>query len=209
MNNRSFHKGQGATEYLVLLAVVLIVALVSVALLGFFPGMASDSQITQSQAYWQSATPVSIVESGAKYKVSDGYVYMYLRLRNTGPYPIRVAALVGGDGTKITQYFGTNCGVSSYANISDNFYLGPGEEKYFGFINAFGTPCDLQIVAQTIASTGYKLGGASSLCQNSTASPGTLDYKTLGFEYIQYIEGQQITKRQIGRDFIVKCGLPV
>jgi len=30
--------GQGATEYLVLLAVVLIVALVSVALLGFFPG---------------------------------------------------------------------------------------------------------------------------------------------------------------------------
>jgi len=43
--------GQGATEYLVLLAVVLIVALVSVALLGFFPGMASDAQITQSQIY--------------------------------------------------------------------------------------------------------------------------------------------------------------
>ena len=41
--------GQGATEYLVLLAVVLIVALVSVALLGFFPGMASDAQATQSK----------------------------------------------------------------------------------------------------------------------------------------------------------------
>jgi hypothetical protein len=50
--------GQGATEYLVLPAVVLIVALVSVALLGFFPGMASDAQITQSQAYWQSAQPI-------------------------------------------------------------------------------------------------------------------------------------------------------
>jgi hypothetical protein len=33
----------------VLLAVVLIVALVSVALLGFFPGMASDAQITKRQ----------------------------------------------------------------------------------------------------------------------------------------------------------------
>jgi hypothetical protein len=43
-------KAQGAAEYLVLLAVVLIVALVSVALLGFFPGMASDAQTAQSRA---------------------------------------------------------------------------------------------------------------------------------------------------------------
>ncbi len=54
--------GQGATEYLVLLAVVLIVALVSVALLGFFPGMASDARITQSNAYWKAVKPFSITE---------------------------------------------------------------------------------------------------------------------------------------------------
>ncbi len=201
--------GQGATEYLVLLAVVLIVALVSVALLGFFPGMASDSQITQSQMYWKSASPISIVESGAKYKASDGYTYLYLRLRNTGSYPIRLTALVGGDGTKITQYFGTNCGVSGYANISDNFYFGPGEEKYFAYINAFGLPCDLQVAARTTASTSYSVGGASSICQNSTASPGTLDYKSFGFEYIVYIDGQQITKKQVGMDWIVKCMPPI
>lgn len=59
-------KAQGATEYLVLLAVVLIVALVSVALLGFFLGMASDAQETQSKAYWSSASPISIVEWGAR-----------------------------------------------------------------------------------------------------------------------------------------------
>ena len=57
-------KGQGATEYLVLLAVVLIVALVSVALLGFFPGMASDARITQSQAYWRGqAKPFAILDA--------------------------------------------------------------------------------------------------------------------------------------------------
>ena len=60
-----FIKAQGAVEYLVLLAVVLIIALVSVALLGFFPGMASDAQITQSQIYWQSASPIAITESSA------------------------------------------------------------------------------------------------------------------------------------------------
>jgi len=59
-----FHmKGQGATEYLVLLAVVLIIALVSIALLGFFPGLAADAKITQSNTYWRGeARPVSIVE---------------------------------------------------------------------------------------------------------------------------------------------------
>jgi hypothetical protein len=53
--------GQGATEYLVLLAVVLIVALVSVALLGFFPGMSGDAKIAQSQVYWSGqASPFRI-----------------------------------------------------------------------------------------------------------------------------------------------------
>jgi len=34
-----------------------------------------------------------------------------------------------------------------------------------------------------------------------------LDYKSFGFEYIEYLDNnQQITKRQIGKDFLVKCG---
>ncbi len=198
--------GQGATEYLVLLAVVLIVALVSVALLGFFPGMASDAQITQSQTYWKSAQPISIVESGAKASSLDGYTYLYLRIRNTGAYPIRITGIVGGDGTKMTQFAGTNCGATNPSNISDYFYLGSGEEKYFATATFFGTTCDWQFLARTSSSTGYWIGGASSVCQNSTSAPGTLDYKTLGFEYIEYLDNnQQITKRQIGKDWIVKC----
>jgi hypothetical protein len=59
----NFRKGQGATEYLVLLAVVLIIALVSIALLGFFPGLAADARITQSQSYWRGeARPFAILE---------------------------------------------------------------------------------------------------------------------------------------------------
>lgn len=56
-------KGQGATEYLVLLAVVLIIALVSIALLGFFPGLAIDARITQSNLYWRGeARPFAITD---------------------------------------------------------------------------------------------------------------------------------------------------
>jgi len=199
-------RAQGATEYLVLLAVVLIVALVSVALLGFFPGMASDAQITQSQMYWQGATPIAITESGARVYAGDGNIYPYLRVRNTGAYPIRIAGIIGGDSAKMTQFY-TNayCGLSAnYYNMTDYYYLGPGEEKYFGWLS-LGLPCDRQIIARTGTSSGIYVGGASSVCQNSSTSPGTLSYKTFGFEYIEYIDNQQITKRQIGKDFIVKC----
>jgi len=176
-------KGQGATEYLVLLAVVLIVALVSVALLGFFPGMAQDAQITQSQAYWRSTTPVAIVEGGAEGYVPNGFTYLYLRLRNTGAYPIRITGIVGADNVKITQFWGATCGLAGYANMSDYYYLAPGEEKYFAAW-LFSAPCDWRLYASTASPGGYGIGGASSVCQLSNVTPGTLDYKTLGFEYI-------------------------
>lgn len=198
-------RAQGATEYLVLLAVVLIIALVGIALLGFFPGTASDAQISQSQIYWKSASPVSITESGARANFIEAYTYLYLRLKNSGPYPLRITGIVGADGVKATQFWSGDCtpGVSS---ISDYFYLAPGEEKYIA--RYFGTACTVSIRATKGSTGGSQLGGASSICQNSTASPGTLDYKSLGFEYIQYMEGQQVTKREIGREFIVKCLQP-
>jgi len=200
--------GQGATEYLVLLAVVLIVALVSVALLGFFPGMASDAQITQSQMYWRSASPISITESGAKALGSTLTVtFPYMRLKNMGTYPIRIIGIIGADGGENTQFFSYGpCEPGGWLNISDYFYLAPGEEKYFA--QGYGTPCGRQINCAAGASNTRQVGGASSVCQNSTASPGTLDYKSLGFEYIEYIDNQQITKRQIGKDWIVKCREP-
>jgi len=181
--------GQGATEYLVLLAVVLIVALVSVALLGFFPGMASDAQLTQSQAYWRSASPIAITEGGGRLQASNGYTYPYLRIRNTGTYPIRLIGIIGGDGVKISQFRGYlgDCGATDPANISDYYYMAPGEEKYFDI--QYGSPCRWFFYARTTASVDYAVGGASSLCQNSSTSPGVIDYKTFGFEYIEYILG--------------------
>jgi hypothetical protein len=93
--------GQGATEYLVLLAVVLIIALVSIALLGFFPGMANDAKVAQSQAYWQSATPIAVKEAAARYNSEgEGANALVLVLENTGSYPIQLVAIGPEFGTK-------------------------------------------------------------------------------------------------------------
>jgi len=196
----------------VLLAVVLIVALVSVALLGFFPGMASDAQITQSQAYWKGASPVAIIESGARAYAPSGATFLYMRIRNTGMYPIRLTGVVGADGVRVTDFYGQSCaGTPGIKSIRDYFYLAPGEEIYFrGYSVAFpGLACDWQFYGTTSASGGLSVGGASSACQNSSATPGYLDFKSFGFEYIAYIDGQQITKRQIGKDFVIKCREPL
>ena len=198
--------GQGATEYLVLLAVVLIVALVSVALLGFFPGMASDAQATQSQAYWQSASPIAITEWNAFYSVGNAATMPYFSVRNNGAYPIRITGIVGADGGKATTYWSNAmCGLPSSGtyNMSSVYYMGPGEEAYFGMVA--GLACNRQIFVFTGGSGNYNIGGASAQCANSVSSPGTLSLPSMGFEYIEYIEGQQITKRQIGKPVIIKC----
>ena len=70
-------KGQGATEYLVLLAVVLIIALVSIALLGFFPSLAVDARITQSNIYWRGTTkPFAITDYTFSAGATNGTIVM-------------------------------------------------------------------------------------------------------------------------------------
>ncbi|MBI5223280.1 class III signal peptide-containing protein [Candidatus Micrarchaeota archaeon] len=53
-------KGQVSTEYLVILAVVLVVALVVVYLVGGFSGLGASSLETQSKNYWAGASPFAI-----------------------------------------------------------------------------------------------------------------------------------------------------
>jgi len=208
--------GQGATEYLVLLAVVLIVALVSVALLGFFPGMASDAQITQSRAYWQSAQPIQITEAGGR--TGNNGIYGQLTIRNAGAYPIRLVGIVGADGLKATQFYTDTASwcspaVTGWYSMVDYLYMAPGDQIIFatGGIHGSSFPgnfCRRHIFYDATTSGGT-VGGATSLCQNSTVSPGTMVFPSFGFEYIEYLDGgQQITKRQIGKMLAFKCMEP-
>ena len=212
---RGFYKGQGATEYLVLLAVVLIVALVSVALLGFFPGMASDAQETQSKMYWSSATPIAIVEWGARNTMSGGIAWEmtipFMRIRNTGNYPITITKILA-DGYSINQVYTGD--YSPLATISTIYTLAPGEEREIGR-SPFFTPdpgygnrrffvFDNKIGPKS-ASVGHFYAIATSYCTR-TAPYGVLVVNNFGFEYTVTIEGQTITKKQIGaKPLAIKC----
>jgi len=200
---------QGATEYLVLLAVVLIVALVSVALLGFFPGMASDAKLTQSKAYWSGASPIAITETGAM--ASATLSWPYVRIRNTGAYPVRITKIIGDNAQSITQFYcEAACGsAGAYFNISQYFYLAPGEERYFGWSGMGMANMAFAVGMIGGSSSLNTLYSASSVC--STGAPyGTADINNFGFEYTEYVDGQQITKRQIGaKPLIIKCREPV
>lgn len=49
-------KAQTATEYMIILAVVIIIALIAVAILGGIPGIGAGAKTRTSSAYWMSST---------------------------------------------------------------------------------------------------------------------------------------------------------
>lgn len=63
-----FKKAQGATEYLIILAVVIIVALIVVGAMGGIPGIGTGARQRASAAYWQAsdiAIPAYAVSAAA------------------------------------------------------------------------------------------------------------------------------------------------
>ena len=55
MFKKIFKKAQGATEYLIILAVVIIIALIVVAALGGIPGIGGGAKKRASNSFWQTA----------------------------------------------------------------------------------------------------------------------------------------------------------
>jgi hypothetical protein len=56
-------KAQGSTEYMVILALVLTIVLITLTILGFFSGFQEDARLGESQDYWANAAqPISIVD---------------------------------------------------------------------------------------------------------------------------------------------------
>lgn len=201
--------GQGATEYLVLLAVVLVIALVGVALLGFFPGTASDAQEQESKIYWQSAGPISITEWSARGRTSNSnHTYLYLRVRNSGAYPVRLTKMLNG-----AEEMPSVTNSTAVSSISSVYSLAPGEEAYFGHPAVFpGIPIERNFVLTTgEPEAAYYLGRVATACGTSPSSGGFgyLVVNNFGFEYVQYVEGQTVTKREIGaKPLVVKCSQP-
>ena len=55
-------KAQGTTEYLIILAVIIVISLVVVGVMGWVPGLSGGLTEQQSKAYWRSTSPFAIIE---------------------------------------------------------------------------------------------------------------------------------------------------
>ena len=112
-------KGQGATEYMILLGAVLVIAIGVVTLLSISSNISGDASITEAQLYWRSVKPISILD--AKNLIgacgsADGVVGGYrLVITNSDPDPIYITG-VGING--VSKTFCTEGAASASSSIS-------------------------------------------------------------------------------------------
>jgi amino acid permease len=106
-------KGQGATEYLVLFAVVLIIAMVVIALLGFFPSIGTGAKQSAGESYWKSVRPIQITSA---YVASNGD--FDVAVQNAESNAIKIT------GISISSAYGT---ASNSNSATESITLGTGE----------------------------------------------------------------------------------
>ncbi|VVB73390.1 Uncharacterised protein [uncultured archaeon] len=79
-------KGQATIEYLVLLAVAIIIALVIFAFMGWVPGFAGSLKERQVRLFWSSQFPIQIRD----YKVTNSSGGMEMMVQNVGDSKIEI-----------------------------------------------------------------------------------------------------------------------
>ena len=109
-------KAQTATEYMIILAVVIIIALIVVGVMGGIPGIGTGARSGTSSAYWKTA---KIAVSSYSATEADTVT---LKIRNNMPNTIKI------------NYFNMSSSGSSIATTAltqTDVTLGPGTEKTF------------------------------------------------------------------------------
>ena len=139
-------KGQVSTEYLVILAVVLVIALVVVYLVGGFSGLGAGSLETQSKNYWGATAPFAI----KAFKVSG--TAMDLEIQNNDLDRLTITS-ISVDGSSI--YSGNTSFTSGEAKVMAGT-LGTA-------CGTIGTPFTYEDVTIT-----YDKGGLTALAQSGT-----------------------------------------
>ncbi len=153
-------KGQTATEYLVILAVVIVIALIVVGVLGGFPGIGSSSKRRSSELYWGSAdiavTAHSFDAAGAA---------NVLKVRNNLRNTVTITAITVDETVVVTNDTSLASGGSatfSGSNIASHIDCGSSGDSY-----AYGVS-----IAYTDADTGanYTFTGAGTKLEGTCAA---------------------------------------
>ncbi|MEM2137757.1 MAG: hypothetical protein QW568_01595 [Candidatus Anstonellaceae archaeon] len=201
-------RGQGATEYLVMLGIVLIVALVVASLINFYPGTVSDNQLVENQLYWRNAKPLAVYDIIAYPNVVATYTSdVAMTIKNTGDYPITLIKIFGDNAS------GAERPATMYADENGIYYplsgitIMPGKSVCFGHRTGLGITtgnCPKRSVALKVDSVPsyVEFGGAVACKSDGTGIAKVIDF---GFEYNETIGGKMITKRQVGPLLLARC----
>lgn len=125
-------KGQGASEYLVILGAALIVALVAAVLIGYFTGFSGELTSQESRTYWAGyAQPFAIYDAiynagGGACRAGDVAPYppqIELVIKNIDKYPLNLTAIYINGNTSTTICYPVN------AFSTPPYRFAPNEEK--------------------------------------------------------------------------------
>jgi len=156
------------------------------------------------------ASPIAITEIvvWGTANAPNGRVISYIRLRNTGAYPLTITKMCGTNSTNcITQAYLWNLNAT---NFSSFLALAPGEEYYLGYTDVNdSTYRHIQFYRQAGSSENFGMYNIDSDCV-PVAPYGTMVIKNFGFEYVERVDGQLVTKKETGTaPLIAKCGPPI
>lgn len=95
-----FKKGQTATEYLIILAVVIVIALIVVGVLGGIPSIGGGAKSNSVNSYWKTA---KIGVDSSVVRVSGSQTVINLTFRNNQPGTIKITAVTATDSSGLTN----------------------------------------------------------------------------------------------------------
>ncbi len=145
-------KAQGATEYLIILAIVIIIALIVVAVMGGIPGIGTATRQRTSSSFWETLDVAVITHA-----VSAATDNMNLTLRNNRDHSISLGDMyVDGQemtcsGNSLSTGQQTTCGVIDVTACS------PGDAYSFD-VSITYTDLDTD-TEYTYTGEGHKLEG--------------------------------------------------
>lgn len=115
MKNTQVKRGQGTTEYLIILAIVIVIALVVVGVLGGIPSLGAGVSESTSRTYWAGANPLAVTEW------QIGTATGTLVVKNLTAGTLRITDVNWG-GTDTTPTADVNIGAGSTAVLTDTEY---------------------------------------------------------------------------------------
>lgn len=148
-------RGQGSTEYIVILAVVLVLVLIALSALGVFSGFAEDARIGESQAYWSDgAQPFAVIDWKLISQNPSLHEALYLRVQNKAGTRLNLTSFN-------LNYMGTS--ISPYSTSKLNKFYLPGES--FELTYDMAEQCSSNHIYEFDVSANYSTSSIANLAQ--------------------------------------------